>query len=100
MLTFPAQNDTTILRHKDAFHSNIIPKMSATGSGSGWDNESDSDKGVMNSIDACKIRCEGEMQCKKYSFDSEGRCKTREDPRLGKVVADVIRLAARPHGEI
>lgn len=57
--------------------------------GSGWDNESDSDKGVMSSISDCRARCEGDMQCKQYSFDAEGRCRTSHDPRLGKVAGDL-----------
>lgn len=88
-LTILIQNHTTILRHKDVFHSYILPKMAAPDSGSGWDNESDDDKGIMSSIDDCKARCEGDMQCKQYSFDGEGRCKTRGSPRLGKAAADV-----------
>jgi len=57
--------------------------------GLGWDNESNADKGVMSSLGDCKARCQGDMQCKQYSFDSAGRCKTRRDPRLGKAAANV-----------
>jgi len=71
------------------FHWYILPRTSAPDSGLGWDNESDSDKGVMSSIDECKARCEGDMQCKQYSFDAERRCKTRRSPRLGKAAANV-----------
>lgn len=89
ILILLTQNHTTTLRHRDVFHSYILPKMASPDSGSGWDNESDSDKGVMGSIDDCKAWCEGDMQCKQFSFDAEGRCKTRRSPRLGKAAADV-----------
>lgn len=56
---------------------------------SDWDSESDSDQGVMDSVDACKTKCEEDSECRQYSFDSEGRCSTRADPRLGKASAGV-----------
>lgn len=54
-----------------------------------WDSESDSDQGVADSIAACKTKCEEDSQCRQYSFDSQQRCRTREDPRLGKAAAGI-----------
>ena len=64
------------------FHSYILPTVTAPRSG--WDNESDSDEGIMSSKQACTAKCEEDINCRQYSFDSERRCRTREDPRLGK----------------
>lgn len=76
-----------MLRHKDVFHSYILPNMSA--SRTGWDNDSDSDEGIVSSVDACKAKCEEDSQCRQYSFDNERRCRTRTDPRLGKAISDI-----------
>lgn len=56
---------------------------------SDWDSESDVDGGVMDSLDDCKTKCEKDLECRQYSFDSERRCKTRADPRLGKAAPGI-----------
>jgi len=54
-----------------------------------WDNESDVDEGTMSSVGDCKSRCEEKEQCRQYSFNADGRCKTRADPRLGKTASNI-----------
>jgi hypothetical protein len=55
----------------------------------GWDNESDTDAGIMSSMDACKAKYEEDTRCRQHSFDSERRCRTRTDPRLGKATSEI-----------
>lgn len=54
-----------------------------------WDNESDDDEGKVDSMDACRAKCEARPACRQYSFSNSGRCNTRVDPRLGKSLTGV-----------
>ena len=48
-----------------------------------WDNLSDIEQDDVDSIEGCRARCEAQSECKQYSVDEIGRCRTRVDPRLG-----------------
>ncbi|THY44426.1 hypothetical protein D6C99_06778 [Aureobasidium pullulans] len=74
--------DTKFLRHKDVFSEYILPRMGADLVD--WDNESDGEENDVDSFELCKQKCETSTACKQFSFSSDGRCKTRVDPRLGK----------------
>lgn len=81
------QNETNFLRHKDVFKRYVLPRMSALQVD--WDNESDDDEGSVGSIEACRDRCEALADCKQFTLDDDGHCKTRTDPRLGKAAQGV-----------
>lgn len=64
-----------------------MPRMMAPRDG--WDNLSDGEEGEADSLEECRIRCEAQTECKQYSFDAQGRCRTRVDPRLGRAAEGV-----------
>jgi hypothetical protein len=49
-----------------------------------WENLSDIEEGQLASVDECKSKCIEQPECRQYSFDADGMCWTRVDPRLGK----------------
>lgn len=50
-----------------------------------WDNLSDNEAGTVATLDECRARCVADSECKQYSLDEDSMCRTRADPRLGKV---------------
>ena len=48
-----------------------------------WNNLSDEEEGSVGSIEECRAMCEAKADCKQYSYDQVGCCKTRVNPRLG-----------------
>jgi hypothetical protein len=48
-----------------------------------WDNLGEQEKSGITSFEDCRAACETEAECKQYSYDEAGRCKTRINPRLG-----------------
>ena len=81
------QKNESFLRHKDVFDQYILPRMSAPRGD--WDDESDNDEGNVDSVEACRAKCEATADCKQFAIHDDGGCKTRVDPRLGKPVAGV-----------
>lgn len=73
--------DTDFLRHKDIFKHYVMPQM--TGVRTDWDNLNDGNEKEANSLDECRAACEKDPTCKQYSYDRDGKCTTRVNPRLG-----------------
>jgi len=75
------------LHHKDIFKQHVMPQMMA--GKADWDNLSDKEEADAHSFEECQVKCEAQPDCKQFSFDEAGHCKTRVDPRLGKVAMGV-----------
>ncbi|KAI7489204.1 glycosyltransferase family 31 protein [Hortaea werneckii] len=73
---------TDILRHKDVFTDFVMPQMLSYRND--WENPSDQEEEILASVDECRARCIAQLDCRQYSFDPDGMCRTRVDPRLGK----------------
>ncbi|KAI6914620.1 glycosyltransferase family 31 protein [Hortaea werneckii] len=73
---------TDMLRHKDVFTDFVMPQMVSPRND--WENLSDQEEGTFASVDECRTRCIAQPDCRQYSFDPDGMCRTRVDPRLGK----------------
>lgn len=74
--------DVPILRHKDVFKHYVMPQM--TTPRSDWDNLSDDDaEDNIGSFEKCRAACEAKDDCKQYSYDADGHCRLRVNPRLG-----------------
>jgi hypothetical protein len=73
--------DTDVLRHKDVFKYQVMPQMQSMREG--WDNMSEQEEHDIDSVEHCREACERLPACKQFSYDREGRCKTRNVPRLG-----------------
>lgn len=54
-----------------------------------WDNESDVGEDNAESVGARRASCEATADCKRFTLDNDGHCKTRVDPRLGKAAMGV-----------
>ena len=52
-----------------------------------WDNLSDEDPfddgDFANSFDDCRRRCQAKAECRQFSYNYGGGCKTRTNPMLG-----------------
>ncbi|KAI6915052.1 hypothetical protein D0869_00488 [Hortaea werneckii] len=73
---------TNMLRHKDVFTDFVMPQMMSPQND--WENLSDQEEGIVASLDDCRARCIAQPDCRQYSLDPDGMCRTRVDPRLGK----------------
>ncbi|RMY61124.1 hypothetical protein D0865_01153 [Hortaea werneckii] len=73
---------TNMLRHKDVFTDFVMPQMMSPRND--WENLSDQEEGIVASVDDCRARCIAQPDCRQYSLDPDGMCRTRVDPRLGK----------------
>ncbi|KAI6828681.1 glycosyltransferase family 31 protein [Hortaea werneckii] len=71
-----------MLRHKDVFTDFVMPQMMSPRDD--WENLSDQEEGILPSVDECRACCIAQPDCRQYSFDPDGMCRTRVDPRLGK----------------
>jgi hypothetical protein len=81
-LTKPSQIIDT-LKHGDIFTSFVMPQMMHPREG--WEDLSDKEKGKMVTVDDCRSRCPAQPDCRQYSLDQGLVCRTRVDPKLGKV---------------
>ncbi|KAI6838160.1 glycosyltransferase family 31 protein [Hortaea werneckii] len=72
-----------MLKHKDVFTDFVMPQMMSPRND--WENLSDKAEGIFASVDECRTHCIAQPDCRQYSFDPDGMCRTRLDPRLGKV---------------
>jgi hypothetical protein len=80
-------NDT--LRHSDVFTDLIMPQMMSPRAG--WENLSDhEEEGTFASVDECRALCVARAECRQYSYDSEGVCRTNVEPRLGRAGQGVL----------
>lgn len=76
------------LRHGDVFTDLIMPQMMAPRSG--WENLSDHEEGTFGSVDECRELCVARRECRQYSFDQDGVCRTNVEPRLGRAGQGVM----------
>jgi hypothetical protein len=60
-----------------------MPQM-MTGPRAGWENLSEHEEGTLASVDECRALCVAQAECRQYSFDQDGVCRTNAEPRLGR----------------
>ena len=70
------------------FTEYVMPQMTAPRED--WDNLSDREAGTVATVNECRDWCIAEPDCRQYSLDKDGMCRTRTDPRLGKTGKGVL----------
>jgi hypothetical protein len=76
------EGQSAIIRQKDVFAEYILPHTAEPRSD--WDNHSDKDRDMVDSVEACRDICEWEPSCLQYTYNSNGNCKVAEQPKLGE----------------
>jgi hypothetical protein len=76
------------LRHSDVFADLVMPQMMSPRAN--WENLSDHEEGTLASVDECRALCVAQVECRQYSFDQDGVCRTNVEPRLGRAGRGVV----------
>jgi hypothetical protein len=83
-----ASQATDTLRHGDVFTDLLMPQMMAPRAD--WENLSENEEqGTLASVDECRAVCVAKEECRQYSFDADGVCRTNVEPRLGRAGRNV-----------
>jgi hypothetical protein len=70
------------MRHRDMFRLYALPRM--TSPRVDWDNHSNDDRGLTESLESCRILCEADGNCLQYLLNAESRCLTTSRPNVGQ----------------
>lgn len=81
------QNNTTYLRHRDVYRLYALPRMANPHID--WDNHSNEDQGLTDSLESCHLLCEADEHCIQYLWNAESRCLTTSRPNVGQAAANV-----------